>query len=114
MTTAQLEKNPQLEKSSLGHYQLSGNLNFDSVAELWSQHKNDLFTDQYDVLDIDCSQIVHSDSSGLALLVEWCREAGRQNKNITFFSLPEPMYHIAEVCGLDEVLPMKKANIASN
>ncbi len=108
MTTAQLERSPQLKKSSPGHYQLAGNLNFDSVAELWSEHKNDLFTDQFDVLDIDCSQLVRSDSSGLALLVEWCREAGRQNKTITFFNLPEAMYQMAKVCGLDEVLPLKK------
>lgn len=104
----QPENSPQLEKISQGHYRLTGSLTFNSVPELWAEHKDDLFTEQSDVLDIDCSQLVHSDSSGLALLVEWCREAGRQNKNITFFNLPEPMYHIAEICSLDEILPLSK------
>lgn len=96
----------QLEKISLGHYILKGRLNFKSVPELWKKNKISLFTDATDLLDIDLSQLEHSDSSGLALLVEWYREAEQQNKKITFSNLPAQMYEIACVSGLNEILPL--------
>ena len=41
-----------------------------------------VFEDEISVLDVDLSQLERSDSSGLALLVEWYREAELQNKKI--------------------------------
>ncbi len=101
----------QLEKISEGHYLLKGQLNFKSVPELWlknnrSNNQSSLFSDDSDTLDIDLSQLERSDSSGLAMLVEWYREAELQDKKITFFNLPAQMYDIARVSGLDEILPL--------
>ena len=81
----------QLEKISKGHYLLKGQLNFKSVPELWlknnrSNNNSGLFSDESDTLDIDLSQLERSDSSGLAMLVEWYREAEQEGKSITFFS----------------------------
>lgn len=98
----------QLEKTSQGHYLLKGQLNFKSVPVLWSINRSTLFADEADVLDIDLSQLERSDSSGLALLVEWYREAERQNKKITFFNLPLQMYDIARISGLNEILPLSQ------
>jgi len=98
----------QLEKISAGHYILKGQLSFQSVPELWSANKSTLFVDGSNTLDIDLSQLERSDSSGLAMLVEWYREAEQQDKNITFFNLPEQMYDIACLSGLDEILPLAK------
>lgn len=96
----------QLEKISQGHYILKGQLNFKSVPELWEKHKVSLFADQTEVIDIDLSQLERSDSSGLALLVEWYREAEQDGKKITFLNLPAQMYEIARVSGLNEILPL--------
>ncbi len=96
----------QLEKIASGHYILKGQLNFETVPELWEKHKISLFTDETDVLDIDLSQLERSDSSGLALLVEWYREAEQEGKQITFLNLPEQMYEIARISGLNEILPL--------
>lgn len=98
----------QLEKIGQGHYLLKGQLNFNSVPELWNDHKISLFDDEVDTLDIDLSQLERSDSSGLAILVEWYREAEQCDKKITFFNLPKQMYDIAKVSGLHEILPLTK------
>jgi len=56
-------------------------------------------------LDIDLSELVHSDSAGLALLVHWMRAANKENKKITFQNIPAQLLAIADVSGLDELLP---------
>jgi len=96
----------QLEKISPGHYILKGQLSFKSVPEFWTKNREVFFADKSDSLDIDLSQLGRSDSSGLALLVEWYREAEMQNKKITFFNLPSQMYDIARISGLNDVLPL--------
>ncbi len=96
----------KLEKVASGHYILKGQLNFKSVPVLWKQHQSTLFTDDSNILDIDLSSLERSDSSGLALLVEWYREAEQEGKQITFFNLPAQMYEIACIRGLNEILPL--------
>lgn len=103
----------QLEKISSGHYILKGRLSFTSVPVLWNQHKVSLFADDADILDIDLSQLERSDSSGLALLVEWYREAEQDNRKITFFNLPTQMYEIACISGLNEILPLSCRKVMS-
>jgi len=100
--------NTQFEKIAAGHFLIKGELNFNSVAELWLENKENLFNDPGNILAIDFSQLSRSDSSGLALLLEWYRESQQQGKKITFVNLPEQMLHMAEVCGLDNVLPIQK------
>ena len=98
----------QLEKTGQGHYLLKGQLNFQSVPELWHKNKTSLFDDDCNKLSIDLSQLQRSDSSGLAILVEWYREAEQCGKAITFFNLPKQMYDIARLSGLHEILPLAK------
>ncbi|MCU7800684.1 MAG: STAS domain-containing protein [gamma proteobacterium symbiont of Lucinoma myriamae] len=98
----------QLEKISQGHYILKGQLNFKSVPVLWSKNRTLLFADEADTLNVDLAQLERSDSSGLALLVEWYREAELQDKKIIFYNLPSQMYDLARISGLNEILPLEK------
>jgi len=100
-------KMAQLKKVSQGHYLLKGVLNFKSVPELWDKNKTSLFSEHSKMLAIDCSQLEHSDSSGLALLLEWYRTAQEKNIDIVFYKLPQQMYDIARISGLDTILPLK-------
>lgn len=98
----------ELEKVSPGHYILKGQLNFASVPVLWNENKSQLFDDDSSTLEINLSQLERSDSSGLAILVEWYREAEQRNKKITFLNLPAQMYQIARISGLNDILPLKQ------
>ncbi len=66
-----------------------------------------LFSDQSTKLNIDCSLLERSDSSGLALLLEWYRVAQVQKIDIVFYNLPQQMYDIARISDLDTILPLK-------
>ena len=96
----------QLEKITAGHYLLKGELDFNSVFELWQQQKETIFSDPSTTLKIDLHALNHSNSAGLALLLEWYRMAEHLNKQITYINLPKQMLDMAKVSGLDEVLPI--------
>jgi len=95
----------QLERQSAGNFCIKGQLSFDSVADLWLENKQALFEQSAKHLEIDFSLLSRSDSSGLALLLEWYREETQKGKTITFLNLPDQMLHMVEICGLDEFLP---------
>jgi len=101
----------KLEKISLDHYLLKGELNFKSVPELWENNKTHLFnkslSNRLEKLTIDCSQLERSDSSGLSLLLEWYRAAQLQKMHIVFLNPPEKMVDIARISGLDKILPLQ-------
>jgi phospholipid transport system transporter-binding protein len=54
---------------------------------------------------VDLSGVDRIDSAGLALLVEWLREARRKGTSIRFENIPVRMLAIAKVCGLEQILP---------
>jgi len=84
---------------------LAGDLTFATANEVLKQAE-ELFK-PITSLDIDLSGITRSDSSGLALLVHWIRQARHENKKITFHNVPAKMLVIATASGLDELLPIQ-------
>jgi len=52
--------------------------------------------------------VQRSDRAGLALLVEWLREARQTGQSVRFFNMPAQMLAMARVSGLDQVLPLHR------
>lgn len=86
-----------------GRYALVGPLTFDSAPGLW-QEGLDLLGRGSDVV-FDLGGVSRSDSAGLALLVEWMREAGRRGTEVRFRNIPEQLLAIARISRLQELLP---------
>ncbi|HRD66952.1 MAG TPA: STAS domain-containing protein [Candidatus Competibacter sp.] len=80
-----------------------GELDFDSVAELWAMTKT-LFRDGT-VPRIDLNGVRHSNSAGVALLVEWLRHARSRQQQLVFVNIPAQMRAIIRVVDLETVLP---------
>jgi phospholipid transport system transporter-binding protein len=59
---------------------------------------------QSDVINIDLNNVSRSDSAGVALLIEWIRQAQKNNKTIQFHNIPKQMRDIATVTGVDKML----------
>ena len=97
----------QLNKRDTGEIAVSGCLGFTEVTELLKSSKF-LFNGQGD-LTFDLSAVEKSDSSGLALLVEWMSMAKKSSQGISFQGIPKQMLDIARVSGLDKVLPLVKS-----
>ncbi len=57
------------------------------------------------VRTVDLAEVGELDSSALALLLAWLREAKRQNRSLVFANLPQGLTAIARLYGVAELLP---------
>ena len=61
------------------------------------------------VRTVDLSDVGELDSSALALLLAWLREAKRLKREISFANLPQGLTSIARLYGVAELLPASPA-----
>jgi len=103
-TKAQLEAQPD------GLFLLSGELSFSSVSGMLSESQRLLagHSDSTSALTIDLQGVGRSDSAGIALLVEWARNAHSKNIAITFVNMPAQMLALARLSGLEAVLGLSQ------
>jgi phospholipid transport system transporter-binding protein len=59
---------------------------------------------------VDLAEVGELDSSALALLLAWLREAKRQNRSLVFANLPQGLTTIARLYGVAELLPASPAH----
>ncbi|MFZ1828930.1 MAG: STAS domain-containing protein [Candidatus Competibacteraceae bacterium] len=83
---------------------IQGELDFDSVAGLWETTRS-LFQAE-PIHRIDLSGVRHSNSAGVALMVEWLRQTRRRQWPLAFVNIPPQMRAIIEVAELETVLPL--------
>jgi len=93
-----------LEDDGNGGFAIRGELNVESVAALWSESKQRF--QGLSVLRIDLTGVSRSDSSGVALLVEWLRQAREAEQELKLVNIPEQMQAIIQVTDLDGLLPL--------
>ena len=58
---------------------------------------------------VDLGEVGELDSSALALLLAWLREAKRQNRKLAFANLPQGLTIIARLYGVAELLAVPPA-----
>ena len=85
---------------------LSGRLDFDSVAELLAAEQPWPADGADADVHIDLADISHSNSAGLALLLEWMKKAQQKGLQIKYHNVPEQLWVIARAYGVDRDLPM--------
>jgi phospholipid transport system transporter-binding protein len=76
---------------------ISGELSFSTVCQLLLEF-NEMVKDTPPKI-IDLSEVTHTDSAGLALLIEWLRF----DKFINFNNIPMQLLSIAAVSGVEEM-----------
>ncbi|MCK4870264.1 MAG: STAS domain-containing protein [Gammaproteobacteria bacterium] len=86
--------------------QVNGALNFAVATKLCREGVRLIAKNKRSVFDL--TNIQTEDSSGLALLVAWVKYAHKVNKEIYFVNIPGQLLAIINLCGLDELLPIKK------
>jgi len=94
-----------LERAAAGRFRLRGELDFASVPAL-ARRGRELFVDGGEVR-VSLDGVERADSAGLALLVEWLREARRRQRQIRFTGVPAQMLSLARVSGVDELLALE-------
>ncbi len=93
-----------IEAQADGVLHVSGELTFSSVSALLA--KSSGYFESQDELRVDLGTVSHSDSAGVALLVEWMRMAKHQGVQLSFSNIPEQMWAIIEVSDLGQRLPL--------
>jgi phospholipid transport system transporter-binding protein len=96
---------PTVELVASEHgWNLVGDITFASVPGLLAQVRNRL--DFAGDLLIDCQGIDHSDSAGLALLLEWLDRSRQASGRIRYRHIPEALLNIARVSNVADLLPL--------
>jgi len=88
-----------------GSIELSGELNHVTVAGVLAQSA-DWFAG--DALVIGLQGISHSNSAGLALLLEWQKIARQKQVSIQYHNVPEQLLTIARAYGVDQLLSVRQ------
>lgn len=99
MTVCTIEKKDEV-------FKINGLINFDTVTHLYKQGTELLENNEQVTLDF--SKVTHTDSSGIALLLNWLRIARIKGKTFKFANLPGQLLEIANVC---EVMPFLQPHI---
>jgi phospholipid transport system transporter-binding protein len=92
----------QLTERGGGRFVLSGVLGFATATEILVASKR-LFAD-HAVLKVDLSGVTHSDSAGLALLLEWINWAKHYRREIRYFDIPAQILAIARISEVGDLL----------
>jgi len=85
-------------------FEVKGPLQFATVPAVWRSSLC-VFTGRHRRLVFDLAGVTRSDSAGLALLVEWMREARKKDIEVHFTNIPAQMEAIARASNLRELLP---------
>jgi phospholipid transport system transporter-binding protein len=91
-----------LEDLGEGRFALSGDMTFATAGDILSESE-DLF-EQHTLLTVDLSGVTHTDSAGLALLLEWITWANHTVREIRFEGMPEKINAIARTTEVDSLL----------
>ncbi len=95
----------QIQQADDGVYRLVGQLDFNTVPELW-QSSEVMFAPQSKRVVVDLLEVSRADSAGLALLVGWIRRARARGVETEFRNIPDQLLAIARVSGVEDMLPI--------
>ncbi len=96
-------KRAQLSQET-GRLLLSGVLDHDSVATVYRAGRSWIRQAAGTPLLLDLSRLESTDSSGLALLLDWMRTAGEYSVHLQLSDVPRQLREIARVCDLSDYI----------
>ena len=90
--------------TSPGRFAARGALTFSNAKRARSEGLNALRNASARELEVDCSGITHSDSAGLAVLLDWMSIMKREGRPLCFSGLPPALLAVARISGVEEML----------
>jgi len=89
---------------SPGRFAARGALTFANARRARAEGLHALRTSSARDLEIDCAGISHSDSAGLAVLLDWMAIMKREGRPLRFANLPSGLLAVARISGVAEML----------
>ncbi|MES1941944.1 sulfate transporter/antisigma-factor antagonist STAS [Salinisphaera sp. T5B8] len=93
------------QDSNAGHIQLSGEL--DAATVPWRLRESENWFESGQETVIDLSGVKRVDSAGVALLLEWVRDAHARHATLSFINAPAQMRAIIDFCALNDVIRLR-------
>ncbi len=93
-----------LKSLSASAWSLSGEVTTLNAVALRQEGERLLSAAETQVV-VDLAGISRSTSAAISVLLCWMREGERLNKKLQFANMPDKMFDVARVSGLDAVLP---------
>jgi phospholipid transport system transporter-binding protein len=90
--------------TSPGRFAERGALTFANAKRARGEGLHALRTSTARDLEVDCSGITHSDSAGLAVLLDWMAVMKREGRPLCFAGLPSGLLAVARISGVEEML----------
>ena len=82
-----------------GHYVVDGNLTFSAMDK---KTVNSLaFLAAGKQITLDLGKVGNADSAGLALMLEWIKQARSKRVQLRFINIPAQILNLAKLSGLD-------------
>ena len=91
----------QILEREKGVFVIEGDLTFASIDK--DTLKSLDFLTASKTITLDLSQVVVTDSAGLALIIEWLKYARNKRIQIRVKNIPEQLRKIAKLSGLDKI-----------
>ncbi len=82
---------------------IEGELSFTTVPVAYEQTRHCFDRGQH--IQVDLNDVERADSAAMALILEWHRLAKKQDVDITLFNVPLILKNIANVTGLNILMP---------
>ena len=92
----------EFEPQEGGRARVNGVLHFTTVTALLRTGSEAIANDGAAVIDL--SGVKDSDSSGLALLIEWLSIARAEHKNLRYENIPAQLHQLARLSDVEELL----------
>ena len=94
-------------ETAAGELKVTGVIDFRSGPQLRKDGGQLISASKSATVLIDCSAVEKSSSVGVSLLLAYMRDAAAVGKTLSMRGLPADMRQIAEVSGLNGVLPVQ-------
>ena len=87
-----------------GRFAARGALTFANARAARNEGLHALCTSSARDLEMDCAGIAHSDSAGLAVLLDWMAIMKKEGRPLCFANLPSGLLAVARISGVEELL----------
>lgn len=94
----------ELVDAGAGRIQVRGALTFATARRARVEGERVLGAPGNTPIEIDCAAVTASDSSGLAVLLDWLVLARRRGRVLHFSGLPEPILAVAQISDVESYL----------
>jgi phospholipid transport system transporter-binding protein len=92
----------ELEDLGNGRFTLSGNMGFGTAGQILKESEG--MFEEHTRIEVDLAGVSHTDSAGLALLLEWITWANHTVREIRFLNTPEKLNAIAKTTEVEDLL----------